>query len=166
MGGDHSVKRSPPPNGVPRSCLHSGGSQFPPSSWALRVRGLSPSGPSGCPSFTVPRTLSPCPSPESPLLVCFTAQTGTFRRGSKGYSRGPQGLLGGRGSPWVQAALPSRGVPAALCLPVYRSVEGEGQAPEKGCFPQSMNRGPCPPGPALSLGGAWGQPLGPLSQIP
>lgn len=45
------------------------------------------------------------------LLPCLAAQPGIVEKGSKGYSLGPQGLLGGRGSPWVQVVLPSQGVP-------------------------------------------------------
>lgn len=52
--------------------------------------------------------------PQSTLLLfCFRVQPGTFGGGGKGYSLDPQGLLGGRGSPWDQVVLPSQEVPVA-----------------------------------------------------
>lgn len=126
------------PKGVPRSCLPSGGSQFPTSSWPLKVRGLSPPGPACCHSFTFmvspPRMPPTCPSPEhpSPFLlqspVRYICWGGAQRilTGSPGAPWGPGKPLGPGGPSFPRGP----GGPRSPC----RRAEEEGQAPEKGCF--------------------------------
>lgn len=118
---EEMVQSQESPRSVPRCCIHSRGLTVLTPFWALRF-GVSllhalPAVISLLSQLSPPRIPPPCPCPELPISFYFTAWPDTHRRGSKGYSQGPRGLLAGQGSPWVQVALPYQGVPVAPAPP-------------------------------------------------
>lgn len=112
------------PKGVPRSCLPSGGLTVPHFFLATEGQG-SISSRSRLLSFlylhgvpTQDATTMSLPRASFSFSASESSQVRLWRGGGhKGYSLDPQGLLGGRGSPWDQVVLPSQEVPVALGPP-------------------------------------------------